>query len=310
MGQLLNAKELKEQASIFDLLSRLGFEPVKKYGKEYMYRSMLRDGDNTPSFSVDDKIGGWYDHGTGKGGNIIDFGLAFWSNLTFNEVVEKIQTACNIQADHPKRECRPRLAVKVRNYSVQQTKDIGTHPAITNYLRERGIFDIAVGKLREVYYSVQDDNGVKKGFFAAGWQNERGSWEVRNKYFKGCLGSKALSFIPGDAKHAVLFEGYLNYLSWLAENQHATQSIIILNTLSLLSQGIERAKEFSSIDVFFDRDPSGFQASRKFISALPYASDRSSAFEGFNDYNDKLVSSLRSTVPQGPFERKRSGYGI
>lgn len=310
MEKLLNARDLKEQASIFDLLGRLGFDPVKKYGKEYMYRSMLRDGDHTPSFSVDDRIGAWYDHGSGKGGNIIDFGLAYWPELNFNEVVEKIQTACNIQPDSVKRDHRPRLPVKVRNYSVQQTKAIGTHPAISNYLRERGVFNVASGKLREVYYTIEDDRGIKKPYFAAGWQNEAGSWEVRNKYFKGCLGSKAITFVSGNPKHVILFEGYLNYLSWLADHRNADHSIIVLNTLSLLSQGIERAKQFSEVDIFFDRDTSGFQASRDFIKALPYASDRSSAFEGFNDYNDKLVSTLHHVLPADPFEKNKRGYGI
>ena len=54
--------------------------------------------------------------------------------------------------------------------------------------------------------------------FAAGWLNEAGGWEVRNKYFKGCLGQKAISFIPGHQKELCVFEGYINYLSWKTEN--------------------------------------------------------------------------------------------
>jgi hypothetical protein len=294
MAQLLTAKELKEQASIVDLLSRLGYEPVKKYGKEHMYRSMLRDGDRTPSFSVDDRVGAWYDHGNGKGGNIIDFGITYWPDLSFNEVVEKIQTACNIQKVQETKIQRPRLPVKVRNYVIEHVKELGTHPAVTNYLKGRGVFETAKGRLKEIYYYVENDKGERKPFFAAGWKNDEGSWEVRNKYFKGCLGQKALTFIKGDPKHAAMFEGYINYLSWLAENTGAKQSIIILNTLSLIGAGIEKAKQFPEIDIYFDRDRPGLQASKDLIAALPYASDRSSAFEGYNDYNDKLVASLRN----------------
>jgi len=308
MAHLLNAKELKEQASMVDLLNRLGFEPVKKFGKEHMYRSMLRDGDNTPSFSVDDKIGAWYDHGSGKGGNIIDFGLAFWPTLNFNEVIEKIQSACNVQSVH--KDYRPRIPVKVRNYVVEDTKALGTHAAITNYLKGRGIFDLASSGLSEVYYCVTDDKGAKKNFFAAGWKNEAGSWEVRNKYFKGCLGQKAISFIPGDSKKVAVFEGYMNYLSWLKSGQASGQSVIILNTLSLLSEGIKRATIFSGIDLFLDRDASGFQATKDFIKTLPYASDRSAAYEGFNDYNDSLIASLRKPHVGDSFERKGKGVSF
>jgi len=296
MSDLLNAKELKEQGSIVDLLKRLGYDPVRKTGKEHMYRSMLRDGDQTPSLSVDDKIGAWYDHGSGKGGNIIDFGLAYWPTMTFNEVIARLQTECNV-SPREQRNLRPRIPVKARNYFIDRISALGTNPAISNYLLGRGIFETARGRLSEVYYFVES-NGDRKPFFAAGWQNEAGGWEVRNKYFKGCLGSKAITFIQGDTKHAVLFEGYINYLSWLSEHKEAMQSVIILNTLSLLKEGIIKAKQFSKLDIYFDRDPSGFQAAKDLIAALPYGVDRSSAFEGFNDYNDKLVASLKAgTLP-------------
>ncbi|RYZ21426.1 MAG: hypothetical protein EOP49_47045, partial [Sphingobacteriales bacterium] len=97
MSVFINAKDLKEQASIVDLLANLGFKPARKTGKEYLYISMLREGDTNPSLSVDDALGVWFDHGTRKGGNIIDFGLAYWKYLTFNEVVEKLQEHCAVQ---------------------------------------------------------------------------------------------------------------------------------------------------------------------------------------------------------------------
>lgn len=306
MSQLLNAEELKEQVSLVDLLSRLNYEPVRKSGKENMYHSMLRDGDNDPSFSVDDKMGVWYDHGTGKGGNIIDFGIAYWPELSFKEVIEKIQTIGNVQIVPGTRSAIPRT--RTRNYAVGQIKSLGTHPAITSYLQGRGIFDIARKHMSEVYYTVQDKQNGSRQFFAAGWKNEAGSWEVRNKYFKGCLGQKAISFIPGDEKKVVVFEGFMNYLSWLKDGVNTGQSAIILNTLSLLGSGITKAKQFSSIDLYLDRDRSGFQATKEFTSVLPYASDRSALYEHFNDYNDRLVASLHRSSEAGRSDQQRKGY--
>ncbi|MGF7079037.1 CHC2 zinc finger domain-containing protein [Mucilaginibacter sp. UYCu711] len=306
MSTLLNARELKEQASIVDLLSRLGYQPVKKSGKEHFYLSMLRDSDTKPSMCVNDRLGVWFDHGCGKGGNIIDFGLAYWPGSTFNEVVEKIQSAVEIQPEQ--RSLRPRRPVKVRNYVIEEIKDLGTHPAITNYLKNRGVFEVARPYLSEIYYAVEDDKGQRKAFFSAGWQNETAGWEVRNKYFKGCLGNKGITFIPGDLKRVAVFEGFLDGLSWLKENENAGESLIILNTLTLLNEGIARAKQFSSIDIYFDHDPAGHQATKDFIKALPYATDRSAIYKGYNDYNDKLVDMLRTQPIFDPFERKRKGF--
>jgi len=292
---IFNAQELKQQASLVTLLHHLGYEPVPHRGREAMYHSMLREGDRVPSFSVNDDLGVWFDHGTGKGGNIIDFGLAYWQNLDFKEVVVKIQQVMSLKPVERQQPAeisnRRRRAVKIPNYVVEQIKPIGTHPAVTGYLKSRGIWDIAKKCLSEVYYYVEDEKGLQKHFFAAGWQNELSGWEVRNKYFKGCLGHKAITFIPGHEKKAVVFEGFINYLSWKLEHPMADQSVIVLNSLSILKAGIGKAKAFSTLDVYFDRDDQGLTATKEFIKALPYATDRSAHYNGFNDYNDKITGS-------------------
>jgi len=294
MADLLNFKQLKEQASIVELLEKLGHRPVPRRGREIMYHSMLRDDDKTPSFSVNDALGVWFDHGLGKGGNIIDFGLLYWKGLEFNQVLARINEVLALeQRPRIQRVAQERTPVKVPHYVVQQVKAIGTHPAITNYLKGRGIFDVALKCLKEVYYYVEDQKGKRQQYFAGGWQNENAGWEVRNKYFKGCLGKKAITFIDGHEKNAAVFEGYLDYLSWRVEHPQDNASIIVMNSLSLLSSGIARGKRFSSIDLYFDRDPAGLRSTRDFIAALPYATDRSGAYEGFNDYNDKIKAQLK-----------------
>jgi len=295
MTELLTAKELKEKGSIVELLSRLGYEPVPKRGRERMYVSMLRNNDTQPSLSVNDELGVWFDHGTGKGGNIIDFGLAYWKNLAFDDVLKKIQQVCSLEPATP-RVLRPRKSVKVYHV-VEKVKPLGGHPAITDYLKSRGVFEVARFYLSEVYYYIEDDNDVRKHYFAAGWLNENKSWEVRNRYFKGCMGHKGITFIPGHPKEAAVFEGFLDFLSWRCEHPDAGHSVIVLNTLTMLQQGVNKAKAFSSIDIYFDRDKSGISATRDFIKALPYATDRSRVYEGFNDYNDKIKALLKKVDP-------------
>jgi hypothetical protein len=306
ISNLLSAKELKEKASITDLLSKLGYQPLRKSGKEQIYLSMLRDSDTKPSFAVNDELGMWFDHGTGKGGNIIDFGLAYWKHLSFSEVVEKIQLTSDISA--VVKPGRPRKAVKIPHYVIEHIKELGTHPAITRYLKGRGIFQVAVNSMKEVYYRVDDQKGQSKYFFAAGWKNENGSWEVRNLYFKGCLGHKGMTFMPGDEKKLVVFEGYMNYLSWKVENPVSSISALIINSLSLLGLAIERAKAFTFIDLYLDRDHAGFAATKAFIKALPYASDRSVLYQNFNDYNDKIVASMPLQKVDETQTIKKSGF--
>ena len=235
----IKARDVKENVSMVDLLYNLGYSPLKKSGKERLYLSMLRDSDSTPSFSVDDKQGTWYDHGEGKGGNIIDFGLLYWKGSTFQEVLEKIVAVTN--SGHQLIVHSPKLQAKIKipdepNYQIIKIQNIGQNNAITDYLQSRGVWEVGQGLLKEIYYYVEDEENNRRHFFAAGWQNENGSWEIRSTLnYKGCLGHKGISFIPGNDDSLHVFEGFFDYLSWLADNPFATNSVLVLNSLSFAS---------------------------------------------------------------------------
>jgi DNA primase len=298
MTAILSSRDIKEQVSLADLLSRLGFQPAKKSGRELFYKSMLRDNDKNPSFCVNDQLGLWFDHGTGKGGNIIDFALAYWKGLDFRQVLEKIsQTAAPGVSPNPAaRPTRPVPQVKLPSYGIQHIKDINSRSAIAEYLRSRGIFEQAARRAKEVHYYVDDHKGTRRQFVAAGWANEAGGWEVRNKYFKGCLGKKGISFFQADEKSLAVFEGYFNYLSWLKLHPDNSQSALVLNSTAMLSAGIERAKAFSSIDLYFDNDAAGRAASRDFTEQLPYARDKSRAYWTHNDFNELIQAEGKTRV--------------
>lgn len=275
------------------LLAAIGCRPVKRAGSEYLYCSPLRDNDSSPSFSVNDQLGCWYDHGKGKGGNIIDFGLLYWPQMTFPEVLEKIADAVSIVAEPITPETRrKRSPIKEPHYKVLEIKELGANQVIEHYLQSRGVWSPAQGRLKEVYYYVEDQQKNRKNFFAAGWQNELGAWEVRNLHFKGCIGHKAISFIPGNTGSVCVFEGFLNYLSWLTEEPFCDDSILVLNSLALLQSGISKAKSFAGISTYFDNDSAGRAATEAFKFALPQSVDHSWVYEGHNDYNDKIMAEM------------------
>ncbi|WPU95759.1 toprim domain-containing protein [Mucilaginibacter sabulilitoris] len=300
MTNFIDVQVLRDSISLVELLARLGYEPFKKSGKELMYFSMLRSAENTPSLCVNEELGVWYDHGTGKGGTMIEFAKAYWQGLSFVEILDRIRQAADLSIDNASRKTspernrdqRPRAPVKIPHYLVEQVKDLGNNPAITAYLQYRNIWHVAGNQLKEVYYYVEDEKKNRKQFFAAGWQNENGGWEVRNKYFKGCLGRKGMSFIgTKDQRDLVLFEGYVNYLSWLTEHQKkAPKNILVLNSLSFLTAAIERSRHFEHVEVYFDHDPAGIQATEKLLKTLPHATDQSGIYQQYNDYNEKLMT--------------------
>lgn len=295
----MNASAIKEQVSLVGLLERLGFSPFRRSGKELFYLSMLRDSDTKPSFTVNEELNVWYDHGMGKGGTLIDFGQLYWG-LAFRDTLIKIREVCDGNLILPKDFQKPRRrhAVRLPHYHIEHIKDIGSNYVITEYLQERCIWSIAKTCLKEIYYYVEDEKKLRKYFYAAGWQNELGAWEVRNRHFKGCLGHKAMTWIPGDEKGLVIFEGYFNYLSWRVLHAGATESVLVLNSLSLAPAAVRKALDFSTVGLFFDRDQAGHQASAEFISAVPQAKDLSGAYAGFNDFNDHLKAIIKNPSPK------------
>ena len=67
------------------------------------------------------------------------------------------------------------------------------HPALVGYLASRGIAQrIAAGYCREVRYEV---NG--RAFFAVGFRNDAGGWELRSERFKGGSSPKYITTLKG-----------------------------------------------------------------------------------------------------------------
>lgn len=65
------------------------------------------------------------------------------------------------------------------------------HPALLRYLEERKInVHIARKECVELRFS---HNG--KSYFAIGFKNKSGGYEVRNRFFKGCMSPKDITHI-------------------------------------------------------------------------------------------------------------------
>lgn len=305
MPNLVNADDFRD-LSIADFLGKLGHHPVKKSGKELFYHSMLRKTEgNTPSFTVWDEGGKWMDRGGAgpsgiQGGGIVQLGMAYWPELSFVEVLNKISETSGRQLSaRPSYQDRPRIKdiqPSEPAFVLVSTRPVGSNYVLTQYLESRGILDVAKDRMRELYYRHSSQNSKDtRPYYALGWQNELGNWEFANaKGFKSSIGKKSISVVPGNPAHAVLFEGYMDYLSWLKTNRPAVPpTAVVLNSIVQLQAAILRVKDVPDIDVYFDNDRAGRETTKKIIEVLPRALDRSDEYLGYKDYNDKLRAELK-----------------
>ncbi|MFD1771347.1 toprim domain-containing protein [Sphingobacterium suaedae] len=313
MSKLINTDDFRD-LSIVDFLAKLGHYPVKKSGKEVFYHSMLRDTRGiTPSFTVWEEGGKWLDRGgagsTGiQGGGIVQLGMAYWPELSFVEVLKKISEVSGIhisprpsygsRQDHVKERSADNYA-----FELVGSRPVGSNFLLTRYLESRGILDVASGRMREVYYRNRNnsDNELPP-YYALGWPNDLGGWEFTTaKGFKSSIGKKSISTIPGNPGHVALFEGYVDYLSWLKINQpKVVPTVVVLNSIVQLGAAMDKIKDIPKIGIYFDNDGPGKQCADKLSSELPRAVDHSTEYRGYKDYNDRLCAEMNLSLKDDP----------
>ena len=86
------------------------------------------------------------------------------------------------------------------------------HPALVGYLASRGIVpSVAAAFCREVRYEV---NG--RAFFAVGFRNDAGGWELRSERFKGGSSPKHITTLDNRSDTVIAFEGFMDFLAYLS----------------------------------------------------------------------------------------------
>ncbi|MFT4093502.1 MAG: CHC2 zinc finger domain-containing protein [Niabella sp.] len=197
-----------DEAKVLDMvqyLSSLGHEPARVSGNSYWYHSPLH-ADKTPSFKINRQLNRWYDFAEGKGGNLVDFGILY-HQCSISDLLQKLS------GPSVKLDAHQRLPDKPGNNKT--IKILSAHPvnslSLVRYLHHRRIpLAIAEQYLSEVRYQLGD-----RTYYALGFKNDSGGYELRNEKFKGSSSPKDITFIDNGAKELVVFEGSFNFLSYL-----------------------------------------------------------------------------------------------
>ena len=273
-----------KQVSIVDYLAQTGYKPKLTKGVNYWYCSPLR-AELTPSFKVNAERNQWYDFATGDHGDIIDLVCAL-QHCSTAEAMRRLAALKGVRlapsfsfgGTTPVRSQTPSMEL----IGVQAVK----HPKLLLYLSERGLQSSDVSPfLSEVYYRVSE-----KCFFALGFQNDAGGWELRNPYFKGCFAPKDISTIKGTDSHKLqLFEGFMDFLSWRKLHPEVQDDSIILNSLTLLPKLIPTLHPYPIIESLLDNDKAGDRATKQLIDAGLPVKDMRACYAPYKDINEYLI---------------------
>lgn len=280
-----------KQISITDYLQQQGYSPARVQGIHFWYCSPLRN-ESTPSFKVNTERNQWYDFGTGEHGDIIDLVRAL-QHCTMYEAIELLIGSKQIvHQDFSFGGERKTSKHKLEIISVQSL----TNPYLLRYIAERGIsLSIANRFCSEIRY-----NNTNRTYYAIGFANDAGGWELRNPYFKGCMSPKSISTIKGnDGQRLQIFEGFLDFLSWRKLYPEIDADSIVLNSLALLPKIIPLITGYTSIECFLDNDEAGRKAFDQLKRSCPHVIDVSVRYQAHKDLNEWLVtqSNLKEKQP-------------
>ena len=261
-------------------LAERGLHPTKDNPRYGLYLSPLRK-EHTPSFKVDYVQNLWYDFGLGAGGSIINLVMRlercdFTQALRLLGSGERTQMAVRVPSSVP-----PTVP------ALRMLSDIPLrHPALVSYLSSRGI-DPAIVPVycREVHYAVGGHN-----YFAVGFRNDAGGWELRSEQFKGCVSPKRITTIDNHSVAVVTFEGFMDFLSYPSikpdEWQHI--DVAVMNSVVHLPKAIPFLERHAMIHAFFDNDEAGRKATAELKRLCPNSTviERSHLYREHKDLNE------------------------
>ena len=272
------------QISLTDFLAQLGHEPVRRSGNELWYRAPYRS-ERTPSFRVNVAKRLWYDFGLGKGGDIFTLAGEFARSGDFMARARFIAETARMPLVASE---KPLFLPEPSEPAFEGVEAVPLlRSTLTDYLAERGIpYAVAYRHCCRLNYGVRG-----KRYFAVGFPNVAGGYEIRSRYFKGCVPPKDVSLIkPEDTAPDVcsVFEGFMDFLS-AATLGLETGDCLVLNSVSNVEKAMRYLDGYGHIDCYLDRDEAG----RRTLEMLKghyeeRVCDRSALYDGCNDLNEYL----------------------
>ena len=285
-------------------------EIMAHYGKRLdhtrsgLYFSPFREESN-PSFHLDEAKNTWYDYGTGEGGSLFDFVCKF-AGCTKGEVYDWLASFRNMV---PESEYKAVVApiIEKSHHSSKIVIDSASHKftkhKLVEYAESRAVSkEVLERYCEEVIYHV--DSVPDRQFYAIGFKNNSGGYVLRSSLSKRCsssdittLGSDGQMTDKVTSNKVLVFEGFMDFLSWITDVKQETPQYdcCILNSVTNISKALPWIIAHSHVAAFMDNDPAGKETLQKIMESVPDIAstdvcvyDMSKLYQEYNDLNDKL----------------------
>lgn len=268
---------ISDNKTITDFLQEHGHLPTMVRGNNWWYLSPLRD-EHTASFKVDVNKNVWYDFGLGKGGNLRTLVKLLFHDNNYDFSSNRFSGIRCTKTKQPEKDNA--------SFSDITIMELKNH-SLLSYLKRRGINEaIAVQYCKEIHYTNRG-----KRYYAVGFVNRNGGYEIRNAYFKGCISPKDISVIEHGNDDCHVFEGFIDFLSYV--ELHGGCNAVVLNSVINVPKALSVLNKYHKVYCHLDNDEAGRNATKQIMMAcVSEVVDASSEYAESKDINEFLCKRM------------------
>ena len=175
-------------------------------------------------------------------------------------------------------------------------------PHLQEYFTKVRCIDLEKAKpfLKSISYEVRG-----RRYQSIGFANQSGGHELRdNGTFKGTIAPKDITLIFTDkqteyatdkTQSVCIFEGFMDFLSFLSMKDEITSVCLVLNSVSNVARAIRYLSDhnLTHIRTFLDNDDAGRRTVQEFVKVGFKVEDMSVHYKGFKDLNEFHVYRVR-----------------
>lgn len=284
-----------QKISTIGFLASQGYQPETISGDNVWYRSPLRPGETKPSFKVNRELNKWIDFGSGEKGDIIDL-VCKINNVSTTGALLILESPDIAQKLSLSFGGQPSVITTNENRITLQHVQPLQNRALIQYIKSRGIAPGLAGRYcKEAYYTLTNiSTGEIKRYFSLAFENDRHGWELRNRFFKGCISPKDITTISGTLNNVLsIFEGFFDFL---AACQHfkvirPAGTVIILNSTIHTEKVLPHLAKYDQINLYLDNDHTGQRVTNTIKEHHSGVTDFSKIlYPGYKDFNEFLNS--------------------
>jgi len=282
-NRLLQAKSI----DLCNFLAEHGHHPVRESSHTAYYTSPFRSESN-PSFAVNKVRNKWTDWGTNKHGDVIDLAEQIYG-CTTSQAIDNLLGGKGIPVYHKEVD----IDARKKNIEVVESKPEITEEYLINYLEGTRGIPIAVANqyCDQILFRFSTSMAIKH--YGVGIKNDLGAYVIRNQWFKGTCSPAGITTVKfAESLECSLFEGFMDYLSYVTLHGEPKDTTIILNSVIFMRMIVDYLRGFDMVNLYIDSDAAGDEQVEYLIANEIPINDKRGLYDGFSDLNEFLQSQL------------------